>query len=257
MKQKGNINRCLPPPGRAPKRSGIEAGVQRSVPPSSVAMEQKLQQLLENIQKQFDLLGEQQLKREDRISSESNEQNEILKKYMQQLAARLDNLEKRQNSELAILKAELESLNNVLANNQLSAIQKIEQNEKNILRVVHRRSDRLEEIDNRHTPRSDISFEVALAEHCNLRCAGCDHFSPIAEPEFADIKEFERDFSRLSELFNGQAQEIHLLGGEPLLNPDIVLFLQVARKSFPQAIIDITTNGLLLKQMSEEFWTAC
>lgn len=239
------------------KRNGIKVWLKTKLPPSSVAMEQKLQQLLENIQKQFDLLGEQQLKREDRISSESNEQNEILKKYMQQLAARLDNLEKRQNSELAVLKAELESLNNVLANNQLSAIQKIEQNEKNILRVMHRRSDRLEEIDNRYTPRSDISFEVALAEHCNLRCAGCDHFSPIAEPEFADIKEFERDFSRLSELFNGQAQEIHLLGGEPLLNPDIVLFLQVARKSFPQAIIDITTNGLLLKQMSEEFWTVC
>ena len=96
-----------------------------------------MQYLLENIQKQFDLLGEQQLKREDRILSESNEQNEILKKYMQQLAARLDNLEKRQNSELAVLKAELESLDNILANNQLSVMQKIEQNEKNILRVVH------------------------------------------------------------------------------------------------------------------------
>ena len=234
------------------KRNGIKAWLKRKLPSSSVAMEQKLQYLLENIQKQFDLLGEQQLKREDRILSESNEQNEILKKYMQQLAARLDNLEKRQNSELAVLKAELESLDNILANNQLSVMQKIEQNEKNILRVVHRRSDRLEEIDNRHTP-----FEVALAEHCNLRCAGCDHFSPIAEPEFVDIEEFERDFSRLSELFVGKAQEIHLLGGEPLLHPKIALFLVIARKNFPQAVIDITTNGLLLKQMNEEFWTSC
>jgi len=98
---------------------------------------------------------------------------------------------------------------------------------------------------------------VALAEHCNLRCAGCDHFSPIAEPEFADIEEFKRDFARLSDLFAGQAQEIHLLGGEPLLHPDIMMFVQVARNNFPQAVIDITTNGLLLKQMSEEFWTAC
>ena len=259
MKHKGDINRCSPPPVSdiSTKRNGIKAWLKRKLPSSSVAMEQKLQYLLENIQKQFDLLGEQQLKREDRILSESNEQNEILKKYMQQLAARLDNLEKRQNSELAVLKAELESLDNILANNQLSVMQKIEQNEKNILRVVHRRSDRLEEIDNRHTPRTDISFEVALAEHCNLRCAGCDHFSPIAEPEFVDIEEFERDFSRLSELFVGKAQEIHLLGGEPLLHPKIALFLVIARKNFPQAVIDITTNGLLLKQMNEEFWTSC
>ena len=82
------------------KRNGIKAWLKRKLPPSSVAMEQKLQYLLENIQKQFDLLGEQQLKREDKIASESNKQNEILKKYMQQLAARLDNLEKKQNSEI-------------------------------------------------------------------------------------------------------------------------------------------------------------
>jgi hypothetical protein len=106
-------------------------------------------------------------------------------------------------------------------------------------------------------PRAELSFEVALAEHCNLNCAGCDHFSPLAEPEFADLGEFEREIARLAELFGGHAKEIHLLGGEPLLHPEIELFLKATRDYFPDAIIDITTNGILLLNQAETFWVAC
>lgn len=122
---------------------------------------------------------------------------------------------------------------------------------------MHWRADRLEKAGIRHTPWPVLSFEVALTEHCNLKCAGCDHFSPVAEPEFADIKEFTRDFERLSELFSGRAREIHLLGGEPLLHPDLASFLKTARRCFPQAVIDVTTNGLLLPRMGEIFWDIC
>lgn len=122
---------------------------------------------------------------------------------------------------------------------------------------LHWRVERMEKAGVRHTPWPVLSFEVALAEHCNLKCAGCDHFSPVAEPEFADIKEFTRDFERLSELFSGRAREIHLLGGEPLLHPDLASFLKTARRCFPQAVIDITTNGVLLPRMGEIFWDTC
>lgn len=122
---------------------------------------------------------------------------------------------------------------------------------------LHWRMDRIEKIGVRHTPWSTLSFEVALAEHCNLKCAGCDHFSPVAEPEFADIEEFTRDCERLSELFSGSAREIHLLGGEPLLHPDITSFLKTARRCFPGAVIDITTNGMLLPKMGAVFWNTC
>ena len=29
-------------------------------------------------------------------------------------------------------------------------------------------------------------FEVQVAEHCNLNCAGCTHFSSIAKPGYLD-----------------------------------------------------------------------
>ena len=99
-----------------------------------------------------------------------------------------------------------------------------------------------------------IQLSYDLTEHCNLNCAGCDHFSPIADRIFTDVNEFERDMVRLSELFNGMARYIHLVGGEPLLHPDIVQFMRIARKHFPSGCIKIITNGVLLNEMSDAFW---
>lgn len=103
----------------------------------------------------------------------------------------------------------------------------------------------------------EFLFEVSLAEHCDLNCVGCSHFSPLAEPEFADYEETARDFSRLSSLFHGHVKEIHLMGGEPLLHPDINKFMKMARENFPDAAIIIVTNGLKLLNQTEEFWLAC
>ena len=51
--------------------------------------------------------------------------------------------------------------------------------------------------------------------------------------------------------------EIHLLGGEPLLNPDIVEAIRIVRKYFAKTEIQIVTNGILLPKMSNSFWEAC
>lgn len=31
------------------------------------------------------------------------------------------------------------------------------------------------------------SVNVHVVDHCNLRCRGCVHFAPIAEPRFLDL----------------------------------------------------------------------
>jgi hypothetical protein len=48
-----------------------------------------------------------------------------------------------------------------------------------------------------------IEFGVPLVEHCNLRCKGCDHFSPVAEKSEIDIRQLENDMRRLSVLWGG------------------------------------------------------
>jgi len=100
-------------------------------------------------------------------------------------------------------------------------------------------------------------LEVDLAEHCNLDCAYCTHNCPVAEPKFPSIEQFEQDFIKLSKLTGGYIALLRLLGGEPLLNPEIVRFMKIARANIPHGIICVVTNGILLAQMKDEFWVTC
>jgi hypothetical protein len=99
-------------------------------------------------------------------------------------------------------------------------------------------------------------FELNLVDDCNMRCKGCSHFSPIAEKQFTRLEVYKRDLQQLSKLFS-TIDTIRLLGGEPLLHPEIVSFLSFTRSCFPKANIDIVTNGVLLPTMHEGFWSAC
>lgn len=98
-------------------------------------------------------------------------------------------------------------------------------------------------------------LDIHVADHCNMRCRGCSHFSNIAEPALADPEEFSRDLHRLAEVFAG-VREIYLLGGEPLLHPDVARFVRIAYECFPHAKTYLFTNSLLVTRMPEEVWTA-
>ena len=98
--------------------------------------------------------------------------------------------------------------------------------------------------------------ETHLTDHCNMNCRRCSHFSPLSEPQFADLEVFRRGMTNLARLFR-TIRIIRLLGGEPLLNKDVVAFMQCARETFPKARIRLVTNGILLEKMSDTFWDAC
>ena len=95
-------------------------------------------------------------------------------------------------------------------------------------------------------PRKQIVIGVHLVEHCNLKCKGCDNFSPLANEEYVDVKQYKADFERMAELFGDNAERIDLYGGEPLLHPQIIELIRITRDSFPQSPITILTNGILL-----------
>ena len=98
------------------------------------------------------------------------------------------------------------------------------------------------------------SLDVYVAEHCNLGCYSCNHFSQLAEPEYPDISTVERDLKRLSELSGANIPLIYLAGGEPLLNPELPEFMRVSRQHFSKSRIQIITNGLLLLSQKDIFW---
>ncbi|MDR1649688.1 MAG: radical SAM protein [Synergistaceae bacterium] len=106
-------------------------------------------------------------------------------------------------------------------------------------------------------PVESFYFETHLVNHCNLDCWGCNHFSPLSDEWYADPNTFAKDLERLSELFDKDAASISLLGGEPLLHPELERFFPIARKAFPSAAIRIVTNGILLRKKDEMFWREC
>jgi MoaA/NifB/PqqE/SkfB family radical SAM enzyme len=102
--------------------------------------------------------------------------------------------------------------------------------------------------------RKFLRFDVHLTDHCNLNCKGCEHFSPLADEKFTDTAVFERDCKHLSKLSDGCIEDITILGGEPLLHPKLIDFIETARKYFPETIIEINTNGILLQNLPETVW---
>ena len=109
----------------------------------------------------------------------------------------------------------------------------------------------------RTTPRPLLFFDVEIVEHCNLNCKSCASLSPIAEHEYLNIEEYTRDVNRLSELAEGEMHHINIMGGEPLLHPDVCDFLRITRERFPVGIVFLITNGILLNKMKEDFWNVC
>ena len=97
-------------------------------------------------------------------------------------------------------------------------------------------------------------IETHIVNHCNLNCKGCDHFSPLHDPWFKNLNEFEEECKKISKKF--ELGKIMLLGGEPLLHPQVIDFLRTARKYFPNSDVELVTNGILfgkLEPFIEEF----
>ena len=101
-----------------------------------------------------------------------------------------------------------------------------------------------------------LRFQIHVVEHCNLHCKGCYHFSPLAKEVYLDIEEYKKDIIQLSTLFGNKMDRIMLLGGEPLLHPEIEKFFEVTRNSFTEGEIRILTNGILLLKQPKSFYEA-
>ena len=111
----------------------------------------------------------------------------------------------------------------------------------------------LKDIVKKISPRYDfINLEVNLADHCNLNCQCCDHYSPIAPKNFLSLSQFENDIARLFHLFGNKKEiqfQLQLVGGEPTLHPQLIDFFRIARKYFPYCHIGLVTNAILLLKL--------
>lgn len=102
----------------------------------------------------------------------------------------------------------------------------------------------------------DYSFlpylEFHVADHCNLNCKGCVHFSPLVQGEvFTEFENVKKDFMQLKKKFK-RIDVIRILGGEPLLNKELNKYIYMVKEVYPRAKVAVVTNGLLLRSISED-----
>ena len=108
-------------------------------------------------------------------------------------------------------------------------------------------------------PRPCLEYMIVnILDHCNLKCKGCDHFACVADPYFVSLESIRQDVEKMAEIFHHDyINQIAIMGGEPLLHPELLEIIKIVRKSFPYTMIRLTTNGLLLLKQEEEFWKVC
>ncbi len=141
-----------------------------------------------------------------------------------------------------------------LYRDSLKKIQQLENQNRDSKNRFHALESKISKL----TPQAYLKLvEIHLAEHCNLNCFSCNHFSQLAPKGFPNINKFEQDIQQLSHITYGLVGRFHLMGGEPLLNPNCKDFFKLTRKYFPKSSIWLVTNGILLEQQPKEFWESC
>jgi GTP 3',8-cyclase len=96
------------------------------------------------------------------------------------------------------------------------------------------------------------SVEYNLTDHCNLRCTACARGSPLLDEKFSSVQQFAEELRGLAGALH--CSEIRIGGGEPLLHPELLDFLRVARESGVADEVVLLTNGVLLHQAPEQLW---
>lgn len=96
------------------------------------------------------------------------------------------------------------------------------------------------------------SLEVHITDHCNLKCRQCCSLSPFLPPYCVDPDDLRRDLALARRVLAPGI--FKLVGGEPLLHPRLLDCLRIVRESGIAPLVSVTTNGLLLGKMPDEFW---
>lgn len=121
------------------------------------------------------------------------------------------------------------------------------------IRLAPQIRDQPEAVANLITPMLQDSYlpylEYHVADHCNLNCKYCTHYSPLVpQPVYTEYERFAADLRQLKK-YIADIGVIRILGGEPLLNPELGRFIELTRELYPASIITVVTNGMLIDRM--------
>ena len=98
------------------------------------------------------------------------------------------------------------------------------------------------------------ALQSGIVDHCNNRCNRCSQLAPIRRAQIMGPDELWADLETLTKI--AHAPIFHFVGGEPLLHPNIVGMIKIAKQSGIADRVSIYTNGKLILSMPPEFWTS-
>ena len=98
-------------------------------------------------------------------------------------------------------------------------------------------------------------LEVDLWERCNLSCAQCTHNSPYfnSTDEVYQLEQFKKDITNLAKVV--QISAFRIVGGEPLLNKNLLEYVKFIKESKIADYLTIFTNGLVLSHVNNEIFS--
>jgi len=100
--------------------------------------------------------------------------------------------------------------------------------------------------------RPPTHVELIVSDHCNIACRQCNHLSPLMPKWNVRPDEAGRDLTRLAAVM--KTNELRLIGGEPVLHPDLPAVIEAARKSGLSPFTKLVTNGTVLDRMANAAW---
>jgi len=86
--------------------------------------------------------------------------------------------------------------------------------------------------------------EIMATQACNISCTGCTNYSDLNHKGWLSWEQARAQITPW--LQRVDIPDFGILGGEPLLNPEIRDWIRGIRELMPKAQIRFTTNGLLL-----------
>ena len=95
-------------------------------------------------------------------------------------------------------------------------------------------------------------LEINISEQCNLSCKGCDHGMDVIASRQIPLQVLFRDIKEASQYFH--AKTLRIIGGEPLLHPDLAQIIFEFKTINISNSIELWTNGLLLDKVSKTNW---
>ena len=92
-------------------------------------------------------------------------------------------------------------------------------------------------------------LETMITQVCNLACVGCTNYSDLSHKGYVTWKDGKEQLEKWLEIVD--IPDFGIMGGEPLINPQVDEWLIGVRDLMPNTQIRFTTNGLLMHKHTD------